>query len=344
MRILLIFPGHGISTIDVAKGYESALRELGHDVRAFNYHNSLRFYQEALDRWKEINPAFEFSKADWLKLSSDMVVLEAVEFAPHLIIVACGFVLAQNTYKLLATHLGIPMVLILTESPYLDEQQAAIMQQSRARMTFTNERRSVPYLSRFGPVCYLPHSYDPARHKPMNVNGEHQSDVFFCGTMYEERQAIFDAVNWGGIDARIIGPVVGDREVEGGMLNEELVRHYNGTRVALNMHRTSIGVFDERIMHIEDGAAWSLGPRAFEIAGCGAFQICDASRGELWDVFGDSVPSFETAAELEWLVKSYLTNDSARHELAQKQHERVAPCTFVNRARDILMPAIEEVL
>lgn len=343
MRILLIFPGHGISTIDVAKGYEAALRELGHEVFAYNYHNSLLFHRIALDAWKNENPAFEFSKADWLRLSSDMAIIEAVRFVPEVVIVVCGFVLDRQTYQLF-NNLRLPMVMILTESPYLDDEQATLMQWANARLTFTNEQRSVPYLSDFGPTCYLPHSYDPARHKPMRVNGEHQSDVFFCGTMYEERSAIFDAVNWDGIDARIVGPVIDDREVKGGMVSEELIKHYNGTKIALNMHRTSMGVFDNRITHIEDGAAWSLGPRAFEVAGCGVFQLCDDSRGELQEVFGATVPTFRNSLELELLVRGYLADDAARQEVAALQHERVAPCTFLNRAQEILLPAIEEVL
>lgn len=348
MRILLIYPGHGFSTIDVARGYEAALRELGHKVRAYNYHNSLVFYQSALEFWAKRNKHFQYDDSDWLRLSSEMVTLEAIRFVPDVVLIVCGFALHKSAFDLLAVNLALPLVIILTESPYLDKDQRDLCDKANIGLAFTNERKSVRYLSGAVPTVYLPHSYDPERHKPrsrrgepMQIDGHYQSDVFFCGTMYEERQQLFDAVNWEGIDSHIVGPVIGNREITGGMSNTELVKYYNATKIALNMHRTTVGCFDERIRHIEDGTAWSIGPRAYEIAGCGAFQICDASRGELQEVFGNTVPTFRDGEEMERLMRTYLADEVARLELAQEQRERVKPCSFLARARDILVPTIE---
>jgi len=347
VRIFLIYPGHTISTIDVAIGYERALRELGHEVLAYNYHDSLAFYGEALEYWKQKNPRFDPSQAEWLRISSEMAVVEAVRFVPQVVIIVCGFALHRSAFDLLGRNLCLPLVLILTESPYVDPDQRQIVEKGHIRLAFTNERRSVEYLAANeagAPVVYLPHSYDPARHFPQAVGQEYRSDVFFCGTMYEERRQLLEGVDWTGIDVRIVGPELGDGEVQGGLANEELARFYCGTKLALNMHRTSCGVFDERLRHIEDGAAWSLGPRAYEIAACGAFQVCDDSRGELRIVFGDAVPTYRTAEDLEWLIRMYLADEVARVELARRQRERVQPCTFRARAEAILLPMIEEVL
>ena len=310
-------------------------------MRAYNYHNSLVFYQRSLEYWAGLNEHFKYSEEDWLRLASEMAALEAIRFVPDVVLIVCGFALHKSAFDLLAVNLALPLVLILTESPYLDKNQRDLCDKANIGLAFTNERKSVKYLSEVIPTVYLPHSYDPERHKPMRVNADYQSDVFFCGTMYEERQRLFDAVNWHGIDKRIVGPVIGDREITGGMANAELIKHYNGTKIALNMHRTTVGCFDRRIRHIPDGTAWSIGPRAYEIAACGAFQICDESRGELREVFGDTVPTFRDAEAMERLMRTFLADESARLELAEKQRERVKPCSFLARARDILIPAIE---
>ena len=56
MKILLTYPGPRHSTYDVARGYEKALRGLGHEVDAFPYHHYLDFYGVALEAWREKHP------------------------------------------------------------------------------------------------------------------------------------------------------------------------------------------------------------------------------------------------------------------------------------------------
>jgi len=310
-----------------------------------------------MNYWAEKNPNFQYNEEDWLRVSSEQAVLEAIRFAQgganFVVLIVCGFAFHKEAFLMLTQALNLPTALILTESPYADKNvgkapgQRALLEQSGIQLAFCNERNSLGFLSESGvPVVYLPHSYDPGRHKPVDVDGEYHSDVYFCGTLYEERQALLDGVNWDGIDARIIGPQVEveKREVTGGVPNEVLVRHYSGTKIALNMHRTTCGVFDERLVHIASGTAYSLGPRAYEIAACGAFQICDEARGELWEVFGNSVPTFSDSQGLERLVRAYLADETARNELALEQRERVQPCTFKARAEAILLPALREVM
>jgi spore maturation protein CgeB len=347
LRVSLIYPGHSISTIDVAKGYEAALRELGCNVFPYPYHNSLVFYSHALEYWAELNPWFQYSEEDWLREASYRVIPEILRSMPDVVIIICGFALHKEAYLMMSKALGLPVVLLLTESPYADMRighkpgQRHLIEQGGVSLAFTNERNSVGYLSETGvPVVYLPHSYDPERHWRRDVGPDYESDVFFCGSMYQERQELIGAIDWTGIDDRIVGPTQGDREVKGGMPNEEVVKHYSGTKIALNIHRTSCGVFDEELIQIMPGQVWSLGPRSYEIAACGAFQISDGSRGELYEVFGDTVPTYNTAGECEALIRRYLADDIARKDIAQLQHEAAEPCTFRARAAEILLPAI----
>ena len=43
-------------------------------------------------------------------------------------------------------------------------------------------------------------------------------------------------------------------------------------------------------------------------------------------------------------IEYYLSHDRVRQEMAEEARKRVQRCTFEDRAREILIPAIEEVL
>lgn len=341
MRILLVYPGHAFSTVDVAIGYEAALRELGQEVLAFNYHNSLSYHMVALTEWSKRNPSFTFSKWDLLKIACESLVVQAVEFVPDVCLIVGGFALHPVTPKLIGGRLNVPIALLLTESPYLDKDQADMAK--HVPLVFTNERNSLEWLRKHNEhTFYLPHSFNPAVHHPQEVNGDYETDVLFWGTMYPERAEVFNAVDWSGVNARIEGCKLVDGTAENAIDNGELAKFYCGTKIALNPHRTIIGVdIDAKeTTHIGKFDAWSLGPRTYEIAGCGAFQIADDSRGELREVFGDSVETFAGPEELEEKVRYYLSHSKQREAKAEEARERVQQCAFVERAREILVPEI----
>jgi spore maturation protein CgeB len=266
------------------------------------------------------------------------------------VLIVCGMALHRRAYELIH-RLGVPMVLLLTESPYDDQDQAVIMHKGHASAAFTNDLRSVETLREMSGVhtVYLPHAYDPEVHHPGVVGSQWHSDVFFHGTMFPERQAMFDGLN--GREGVIIdGPDPTfkvedwdevDEMLEKMMPNAELAQYYRGAKIALNYHRTVIGATDEGLQHIGNGAAYSIGPRAYEIAACGAFQLCDDTRPELKEVFGDSVATYRDKQELEDQIDYYLRDESERLRMAQEALERVQGCTFEARAREIVIPTLE---
>lgn len=349
MRILLIYPGTLFSTYDVARGYDRALRECGCDVHAFAYHEALRFYGVALDAWLDARPDADVPEEAYVALASERVAIAVADFKPDVALVVSGLVFGVRGWQLLRA-LDVPVAVILTESPYLDAHQALLATRGGARLLFTNDRASVATLAEMAgvPAVYLPHSYDPEHHHPIAVNGRHQSDVFFHGTLWPERQALFAGLDELPYAVRITGVTPGaaaDQILASQVVpNDELARFYNGTRIALNHHRTCVAAGGEAVEHIAPGTAWSLGPRAFEIAACGAFQLCDDSRPELREVFGDSVPTYADARDLREKVAYYMQHPAERRDMAEEARRRVEGCTFAARAESIVIPALEEVI
>jgi len=338
MRIQLIYPGPTHSTFDVAEGYRRALERIeGVTLTSFPYHNNVRFYQESLKHWATLGlSSYEYDEIHAFEFAAERAILQAVDFRPDVALVVAGAAYHRRGFELFK-NLGVPAVLMLTECPYNDDLHTEIIKGSYAVAATVNDLMSVETASRDGGVsaAYLPHSYDPPRHHPDGGPTDGPS-VFFHGTLWDERKRLLSGLrDIPGAHIGGITPTSRDNVIS----NAEMAEFYRRSKVCVNNHRIERG--PGRV--IEEGAAYSLGPRAFEIAACGGFQICDY-RAELVEVFGDSVPIYEGARQLRDLVLYYLEHEAEREELRKRQHEAVADCTFENRARVILLPFITEVL
>jgi len=115
--------------------------------------------------------------------------------------------------------------------------------------------------------------------------------------------------------------------------NPFTARIYRGATIGISMHRTERTYEGEAL--IDSGEAYSVGPRTYELAACGLFQLSD-ERAELHDIFNGSVPTFRTPADLERLVRYYLSNSDERQELAGRQLEAVKPHTVERRMAQLL--------
>lgn len=352
MRILLVYPGTRHSTYDVAMGYHEALEELGHEVYPFNFHDYLDYHGGAIEFYRtenpEFNPTDEQVAETWARWSSEPLIIHIVDCAPDLILVVSGLALHANAYRLMG-RFNIPKAVILTESPYIDKKQARLLTDGGCHLAFTNDKASVGQLRALTgkPVEYLPHSIAPTRHFPAPAKDGFDTDVFFHGTWWPERGRLFgnihEALN--GHTTRVVG--VGWEDGIGHAQyvtpNEELAEWYRGTSIALNHHRT-ITMIGEEEKHIPAGVAQSIGPRAYEIAACGAFQLCDDTRPELEEVFGDSVATYTGPDDLLQKIVYYLGHPGEREEMARASLLRVTGCRFVDRAEQILLPVIEREL
>ena len=331
-----------ISTIDVARGWEHALEDLGHKVHAFEYHCRIAFFDRLYRSLQDLELMGPVPNEALVNVAVDGLCSRIVEFAPDLAVIVTGLLLPRRAYLWLQ-RLGVHTALILTESPYNDEQQSELCQW--VDVVFTNDRSSLARLKKFNErTFYLPQSYDPHQHKPGPAIPEKAHDVYFMGTMYPERKALFDAVNWGEADALIVGTSLNkDGTIEGQpQTNEELVELYRSARICPQMHRTTADYFEGTVIG-ED--AYSLGPRVYEILACGGgMLLCDDSRQELYDCFtvGKDCETFSGPEELGDKARYYLAHEGERRRIVESGLKAVQPHSFVERARRVVIPALEE--
>jgi spore maturation protein CgeB len=238
--------------------------------------------------------------------------------------------------------------LLLTESPYDDDRQCNVA--ALADVVWTNERTSIGALRQVQPrTLYLPHAWQHGIHRPralFDARYVPRHDVVFVGTGFPERREWLTAVNWHGIDLALYGSW---REVidradplwryvkRGGtpIPNGFAAELYRSAKIGLNFFRQSMGWGDDAKRCT---TAESLNPRSYELAACGAFQICDA-RPEVTEVFRDLVPTFDwrQPKTLGPLVRRWLKDDAGRAAVAAQLPGSVAAHSWDARAAQMLI-------
>lgn len=333
MRILFVSASVDFSIGDVSRGYRGAFERAGHDVAdyimaaRYNYH------------MKAIPMEMHHDQQLVAKMASECILNEAMYHKADLVVIISGLNVHPIALWLLG-QVGIPVAVVLTESPYDDEYQAEWLDMtkvdSRVDCTvFTNDAHSA-----FERGWHLlPPAFDPQYHRTEHVTPDPDTacDVLIVGTGWPERQAFLEAVNWEGIDLRIYGVWPGLIDNPSSPLHKHfhpmlvdntiIASIYASAKVNINFHRNS-------------KVAITPGPRVFELAACGAFQVSD-SRSGLVEMFGDSVPTFVTPGELEDLIRHYLPLESERRKLAGFACKRVRNETFDHRVAD-MMTVIQE--
>lgn len=347
MKILAVHPGSSYSTHDVYVGVISALADQGHEINHYRLDGRIdaagSWLKYQVNRAKRRGKALTYTSADVVYKASVDAIERALRFQPDWVIVVSGMYFHPDAF-IMMRRAGLRVGVILTESPYDEEKEARIL--PYVNVAWTNERTSVSRLRSLSGqphVYYLPHAYDPGKHRPgaesldVSVPGH---DVVFVGTFFQERVEILSAVDWTGIDLGLYGEhtAIPSRSklrkyIAGGVTdNATAAALYRRAAIGLNLHRTSkgFGRGAPRIEHAE-----SLNPRAYELAASGCFQISDA-RAEVAEVFGGSVPTFTTPDDLSRRIRGYLANPDVRDHLAVAAQRAVQGHTFAARAQQII--------
>lgn len=327
MRILFVHPSAQMSVSDVARGYRSALERMGHDIRDYRLFARISYHSRAV-------PSDVAAKdpTSVFRAASETILNEALYHQADIVIIISGLNLHPIALWLLG-KVGIPAAAIFTESPYDDPPQAqwADLTQFDSPIRLhvaTNDRYSA---MKYGWQLLAP-AFDPAIHRPVPPNGSDVCDVLMIGSGWPERQAMLEAVNWSGINLKLMGIWPGIANNPSSPLfrfysplivnNEYIAEMYCSAKININFHRKS-------------DIALSVNPRVVELAACGAFQLSDP-RPDLTEMFGVSVPTFTNATELESQIRHFLSHDGWRHKFANQARDRVQHHTFDNRAAALL--------
>lgn len=335
MRIAVVRPGHAMSTLFVCEGMETGLKELGVDVVETKTERLISMQTLIVRQFKDL---YEKIDTDLNRIAIhaglENVLSRLLYLDYDLLFVVNGRLISpqiMNGFDKLPGR----RVIWLTESPYEDEHQAWLA--GHFDFAFVNDKLSLNTIGKIVPSAYLPHSYDPSTF--MRIERPLDRDVFFCYTAFNNRVPVVDALSSSGLN--VLLPKAGTyKDEETGIEGvrfippERMALMYNTSKINLNVHRT------EKMYGTGEtiSEAYSLGPRAYEIAACGAFQLCDNTRPELAEVFGDTVATYDNPADVVDVCKYWLdpARDTMRRDMGLASLERVRECTYTHRAAKVL--------
>lgn len=349
MRILLVHPGASFSVADVYNGLLKALKNDGHEVITYRTDS----YLMASGKYLEVAHEFATAKgmdvptpsqADIFYHSSLGLLEKALRFLPDFVLVMSGMYIHPDVIVMLR-RAGIKVSAVLTESPYQDWEQSKLIK--HLNWAYTNELHSVDALRTMipsGQVHYLPHAFDPDVHTPEEVlSSEYYHDVVFVGSGFEDRISLLEGVNWKGIDLGLYGvwetvkpssPIY--RSIRDNVIdNTVATKIYRRSTIGLNIYRKNMYYDDDERVEFD---AYSMNPRVLELAACGTFFLSD-DRPEQREVFGSTLPTFTTSAELERLIRYYLDDSNERNAIAKRLPELVQGRTFKAMAERIVETA-----
>lgn len=179
-----------------------------------------------------------------------------------------------------------------------------------------------------GKIEYVPLGVDPEIHHPMRLTQaeveRYQSDVCFIGGVdmrfHKARRAMIEYAVvhgvkmkvWGGYREHILTSPI--RDVwQGQIWGEDMRKALCAAKIGLNFH------VDHAAGELDRG----LNMRAFELAGCGVFQLLQRVPGvcEFFEE-GKEIVCFDTAEEMLDKIDYYLSHDAERERIAQAGRER----------------------
>jgi len=331
MRILTVEPGPAFSVADVHTGWLQAFQDLGTNVRNFNLSDRLSFVEASL---RDKVPELERGQIA-ARMVAEQLRAACFDFWPDLVVVTSAFFVPPETYDTIRNR-GMKIAVLLTESPYEDPFQLGIA--ARADIAILNDPINLDTYRAVQPnTWYIPHAYDPEKHRRRPPVPDLVSDFAWVGTAYPSRIEWFEQVNFDGLEVALAGnwqQLAQDHPLERWLVNpkgncldnDETVDIYSSTSSSVNLYRKeSEKGFDE---------GWAMGPREIELAATGTFFLRDP-RPES-DMILSMLPSFASPSEFGDKLRWWLAHDSQREDAIKGAKAAVSGRTFANNAKSLL--------
>jgi len=309
-----------------------SLKYLGCEVRLFHKR------QGASGLYKVAGKAIEKFTNTLLReperLIEARLIREVKLFSPALILVLLGNQVSPKTIAAIRKSTTVPIVC------WCQDQMTTLGRQfllgAHYDAVFVKDRYMQDLFSRMirsTQFHYLPEACNPRMHRPIDLapadRGIFGCDVMLAGSLYYYRQEILEALHdvdlkiWGyrpdWLIDRLPGRFMG-RDVHG----DDKVRATLAAKICLNtLHYAEVN---------------GLNCRAFEIAGCGGFQlVTDApSMAEHFEP-DEEIVMFRSVGDLVDKVRFYLHNPDAAQSIASRGRARAhRDHTYEHRIGDIL--------
>lgn len=165
---------------------------------------------------------------------------------------------------------------------------------------------------------YLPEACNPLVHRTVELSGRDRQrltcDVLMLGSLYYYRQEILRQL--GQYDLRIYG-------ARPRWLLDRLTRYHRGSGLVMDRKAQAVQAARVSLNTLHCAEIDGLNCRAFELAGCGGFQIIDC-RPVLRQHFepGVEIETFSTIEELKEKIDFYLANPDAARQIARRGQQR----------------------
>jgi spore maturation protein CgeB len=312
------------------------LREMGHAVEFFE----TQIASSSMPRFVQgfAHKCSQLLLREPERLFESRLLRKVGEFEPALILVTLGNQVSPKTLQRLRTVSTAAIVC------WCQDQMTTIGRQfligGEYDFVFVKDRYMQDLFSRMvrsTTFHYLPEACNPRVHRTAELGEEERRlygcEVMIAGTLYYYRQEIlrrlmeFDLKIWGLRPDWLVnrlGSKYAGREVFGA----DKARAVAGARICLNT--------------LHYGEVDGLNCRAFEIAGCGGFQMI-SSVPVLREHFavGAEIVEFRDTDELVELVRHYLARPDLAAEIGRRSQVRAhAEHTFEHRLREIMRIAL----
>ena len=238
-------------------------------------------------------------------------------------------------------------ILWVTEDPY--ELRTNLAHAKGFDLVLTNDLASVPAYG--GRARHLPLAADRAMHFQPIREGEHPYlyDVFFAGTAWPNRVDLLRDLTHRMRDVKfklalptnpyLPNPEIGQPKAAFNWRtpSPEFCRMANRSRITLSLHR-------EFSASDNPAQASTPGPRLFEVALAGGFQLADSRLEEITAYYrpGEEYDTFTEAADCERQIRQYLEDTPRREAMARAAQENtLARHLYDHRVGDLLRFAAE---
>lgn len=273
------------------------------------------------------------------RLIESRLVRRVQQFEPTLILATLGNQISPKTIQRLRSASRAAIVC------WCQDQMTTIGRQfllgAEYDAVFVKDRYMQDLFSRMirsSRFFYLPEACNPRVHRTVALSAGERSrygcDVMIAGTLYYYRQEIlrqladFDVKVWGlrpdwllsRLSPGCFGPPV---------FADDKARAMRGATVCLNT--------------LHYGEVDGLNCRAFEIAGCGGFQIITSVPvlAEHFDI-GVEIVEFKTTEQLLELIRHFVDRPELAAQIALRGQQRAyREHTFEHRLRDIMRIALD---